>query len=251
MPDEGSKNTEKFNQMKRQKIIKNDTLFDDISSLIIESRSLVAYTVNSALTILNWRIGNRIKEDILKSKRAQYGEEIISTLSKQLTQVYGKGWSKQQLWNCLYTVETFPDFQIVSTLSGELSWSHIKELIYIKDELKRDFYLQMCRLERWSVRQLRERIDSMLFDRTAISKKPDKLIKQELSELREKDKLSPDLVFRDPYILNFLGLKETYSEKNLEDAILRELEKFILELGQGFTFIERQKRVTVDNEDFI
>ena len=122
MPDEGSKNTEKFNQMKRQKIIKNDTLFDDISSLIIESRSLVAYTVNSALTILNWRIGNRIKEDILKSKRAQYGEEIISTLSKQLTQVYGKGWSKQQLWNCLYTVETFPDFQIVSTLSGELSW---------------------------------------------------------------------------------------------------------------------------------
>ena len=122
MPDEGSKNTEKFNPMKRQKIIKNDTLFDDISSLIIESRSLVAYTVNSALTILNWRIGNRIKEDILKSKRAQYGEEIISTLSKQLTQVYGKGWSKQQLWNCLYTVETFPDFQIVSTLSGELSW---------------------------------------------------------------------------------------------------------------------------------
>lgn len=236
--------------MKKQQIVKADLLFHDISSLIIESRSLVAYTVNSALTILNWKIGSRIKEDILKNKRARYGEEIITSLSKQLTESYGRGWSKQQLWNCLYTVETFPDFQIISTLSGELSWSLIKELIYIKDELKRDFYLQMCRIERWSVRRLRERIDKMLYERTAISRKPDKLIKQELKELGEKDKLSPDLVFRDPYILNFLGLKETFSEKNLEDAILRELENFILELGQGFTFIERQKRLIIDDEDF-
>ena len=236
--------------MKREQIIKNKALFDEISALIIESKSQIAYAVNSTLTILNWKIGKRIKENILKSKRAQYGEEIISSLSKRLTENYGKGWSKQQLWNCLYTVETFPDFQIISTLSGELSWSHIKELIYVKDELKREFYLQMCRFEHWSVRQLRERVNSMLYERTAISKMPDKLIKRELKKLGEKESLSPDLVFCDPYILDFLGLKETYSEKNLEDAILRKLEKFILELGQGFTFIERQKRITIDNEDF-
>jgi predicted nuclease of restriction endonuclease-like (RecB) superfamily len=236
--------------MKSQHIIKTDALFADISSLIAEGKAQVALAVNSALTILNWKIGNRIKEDILKSKRAGYGKEIISSLSKQLTETYGRGWSKPQLWNCLYTVEIFPDFQIVATLSRELSWSHIKEIIYVKDELKRDFYLQMCRMERWSIRQLREKIDSMLYERTAISKKPDKLIKHELKNLNEKDELSPDLVFRDPYILDFLGLKDTYSEKNLENAILQELEKFILELGKGFTFIERQKRITIDNEDF-
>ncbi len=142
------------------------------------------------MTILNWKIGKRIKDDVLKSKRAKYGEEIISSLSKRLIESYGKGWSKQQLWNCLYTVETFPDFQIISTLSGELSWSHIKELIYVKKDLKREFYLQMCRIEHWSVRRLRERINSMLFERTAISRKPAKLIKQELKALSEKDKLS-------------------------------------------------------------
>jgi predicted nuclease of restriction endonuclease-like (RecB) superfamily len=236
--------------MKKTPAIKKGKLFNDISSLISDSKNFVATAINSTLTILYWKIGKRIKEDILKSKRAKYGEEIISTLSKNLQEVYGRGWSKQQLWNCLYTVETFPDLQIVSTLSGELSWSHLKELIYVKDELRREFYLQMCRLEQWSVRQLRERMNSMLYERTAISRKPDKLIMRELKELKEKDKLSPDLVFRDPYILNFLGLKDAYSEKNLEDAILRELERFILELGQGFSFIERQKRMIIDNEDF-
>jgi len=236
--------------MNKQKINRKDKLFNDIASLIIESKSFVANTINSTLTLLYWKIGKRINEDILKSKRAKYGEEIISSLSKRLTNLYGKGWSKQQLWNCLYTVGTFPDLQIISTLSRELSWSHLKELIYVKDDLKRTFYIQMCKTENWSVRQLRDRMNSLLFERTAISKKPDKLIMQELKELNEKNKMSPDLVFRDPYILDFLELKETYSEKNLEDAILREMEKFILELGEGFSFVERQKRITIDNEDF-
>jgi predicted nuclease of restriction endonuclease-like (RecB) superfamily len=228
----------------------NNELFKDISSLINESKSLIAHTVNSALPILYWKIGKRIKEDVLDSKRAGYGEEVIASLARELTNSYGKGWSKQQLWNCLYTVEIFPDFQILSTLAGELSWSHIKELIYIKDELKRDFYIQMSRVEKWGVRTLRERIDSMLYERTAISKKPAELIRNELNELKNNDKLSPDLVFRDPYILDFLGLKGTYSEKSLEDAILIELENFIMELGQGFAFVERQKRIIIDNEDF-
>ncbi len=108
----------------------------------------------------------------------------------------------------------------------------------------------MCRIEKWGVRTLREKIESMLYERTAISRKSDKLIIKEIEDLRENDVLTPDFVFRDPYLLHFLGLKDSYSEKSLEDAILRELEKFILELGQGFTFVERQKRIIIDTEDF-
>lgn len=131
-----------------------------------------------------------------------------------------------------------------------MSWSHFVEIIPLKDDLQRDFYAEMCRIERWSVRTLRKKIDGMLYERTAISKKPEKLVKEELSALREEDRLTPDLVFRDPYFLDFLGLKDTYSEKDLETAILREMESFILELGAGFSFVARQKRITVDNEDY-
>jgi predicted nuclease of restriction endonuclease-like (RecB) superfamily len=122
--------------------------------------------------------------------------------------------------------------------------------MYLKNDLQRKFYIEMCALEKWSTRKLKERIDSMLFERTAISKKPDNLIKEELEKLKDSEELSPDLVFRDPYVLDFLGLKDTYSEKDLEASILRELENFILELGQGFSFIERQKRMAIDGEDF-
>ncbi len=138
--------------------------------------------------------------------------------------------------------EAFPDREIVQTLSAQLSWSHFTAIVPLDDALKRDFYAEMCRLENWSYRTLRDKIGSMLYERTAISKKPDKLIKQELAALRSEDKLTPDLVFRDPYILDFLGLKDTYAEKDVEAAILREVESFILELGVGFAFLERQKR---------
>ena len=120
----------------------------------------------------------------------------------------------------------------------------------MKDELQRVFYAQMCRIEKWSVRTLRKKIDSMLFERTAISKKPEELAKLELRELQDNDNLSPDLVFRNPYVLDFLNLKDTFQEKDLEKAILNEIEKFILELGKGFTFVERQKRMIIDGEDF-
>jgi len=129
--------------------------------------------------------------------------------------------------------EIFSDLKIVSTLSTQLSWSHLVEIIPLKDDLQRDFYAEMCRIERWSVRALRSKIGSMLFERTALSRKPAKLIKQELEVLREEDKVTPDLIFRDPYLLDFLGLKDTYSEKDLETAILREMESFILELDKG------------------
>ena len=146
--------------------------------------------------------------------------------------------------------EAFSDFKIVSSLLRQLSWSHFLALIYLDDPLKRDFYAEMCRIERWNTRTLAKKIQSMLFERTALSRKPAKLAEMELKQLREEDKLTPDLVFRDPYILDFLGLKDTYVEKDVEAAILREMESFILELGVGFAFMERQKRITVDGDDY-
>ncbi len=120
----------------------------------------------------------------------------------------------------------------------------------MKSELQREFYLELCKAEGWNVKTLRDKVNSMLYERTAISKRPDELISQELRTLRYQNKMSPDLVFRDPYLLEFLNLRDTYSERNLEDALLRELERFILELGLGFSFVERQKRMIIDGEDF-
>jgi len=227
-----------------------DSLFHDLKSLIIQARQDVARSVNSALVMLYWRVGKRIRQDILKERRADYGEHIVATLSQQLTEEFGEGWSKYNLSRMMRFAECFPEEQIVATLSQQLGWSHFKEIVPLDDGLKRDFYAEMCRIERWSVRTLRQKISGMLFERTALSKKPVELAKQELIKLREEDKLTPDLVFRDPYFLDFLGLKDTYSEKDLETAILRELEAFILELGTGFSFMARQKRITVDDEDY-
>lgn len=146
--------------------------------------------------------------------------------------------------------ETFPDPQIVSSLMTQLGWTHFLMIIPFKDQLQRDFYAEMCRIEKWATRTLRNKIDGMLYERTALSKKPEKLVRQELAALREEDKLTPDLVFKDPYFLDFLGLRGAYAEKDLEAAILREIEQFLLEMGAGFTFVERQKRIVVDSEDF-
>lgn len=131
-----------------------------------------------------------------------------------------------------------------------MSWTHFKALIYLDDPLKREFYAEMCRIERWSTRTLQERIQSMLYERTALSRKPARLIEQDLKALREEDRLTPDLVFRDPYVLDFLGLRDTFSEQDLESALLREIESFLLELGTGFAFVERQKRITLDGDDY-
>jgi len=193
---------------------------------------------------------NPLRQDILKEKRAEYGEQIIATLSQQLVAEFGAGFTARNLANMIRFAEVFQDEKILYTLCAKLSWSHFRLIIYLDDDLKRDFYAEMCRLEEWSVRTLEKKIAGMLFERTALSKKPEKLIREELDNLRSEDKLTPDLVFRDPYFLDFLGLKDSYSERDLETAILRELESFILELGIGFTFIARQKRITVDNVDY-
>ena len=225
-------------------------LFENIRRLIEESRVRTAVTVNAEITLLYWKIGKHIKEDILKNNRADYGQKVIESLSIQLTRLYGKGWSKRQIHNCLRFAETFPDEQIVHALRTQLSWTHIRSIIAIDDKLKRDFYIEICRIEKWSTRQLDERIQSMLYERTAISKKPDETIEKELQQLRTGQTLSPDLVFRDPYFLDFLGLSDTYSEKDLETAILVELNRFIIEMGSDFAFLARQKRITIDNRDY-
>ncbi len=227
-----------------------DTLLHDLRSLIEETRSNVATTVNTALTMLYCRVGQRIQREILKGERAEYGKEILPTLSAKLTNDYGRGWSERNLAYMVRLVEVFPDSSILQALCAKLSWSHFKAIIYIDDPLKRDFYAEMCRMEGWSTRTLQQKIDSMLFERTALSKKPDELIRLELDALRREDLLTPDLVFRDPYFLDFLGLTDRYLEKDLEDAILRELEQFLLELGVGFSFVARQKRIQVDNDDY-
>jgi predicted nuclease of restriction endonuclease-like (RecB) superfamily len=228
----------------------SDTLFQELRLLIIEARQDVARQVNSGLVLLYWRMGKRIRQDILKERRAEYGEQILYAVSAQLVKEFGTGFAEKNLRRMVQFAEVFPDEQIVVTLSRQLGWSHFVAIIPLDDNLKRDFYAEMCRIERWNVRTLRQKISGMLFERTALSKKPMELAKQELAQLRAEDKLTPDLVFRDPYFLDFLGLKDTYSEKDLETAILRELESFILELGAGFSFVARQKRMTVDDEDY-
>ena len=237
--------------MSNLKKIKTDQLlFNDVSKLIEETRKHVANTVNTTLSLLYWKIGTRINTEVLQNSRAEYGKQIIASLTQQLVEKYGKGWDEKTIRHCLRSAETFSEELIVSAVRRQLGWTHLKTIMYLKDDLQRQFYMEMCILERWSTRKLQEKIDGMLYERTAISKKPKQLIKQEIKELRDEDKLTPDLIFRDPYFLDFLGLKNTFNEKNLEDAILRELENFILELGHGFSFVERQKRMIIDGEDF-
>jgi len=226
-----------------------DSLHADLRGLIAQAREQVARTVNTGLVVLYWHVGNRIRRDLLKEKRADYGKKVLQAVSAKLVAEFGRGWGRRNLEQMVHFAEVFPDFQMAQALPAQLSWTHLVEIIRIDDPLKRDFYAEMCRIEKWSTRTLEAKIGSMLFERTALSKKPAKLAEQELEALRAEDKLTPDLIFRDPYFLDFLGLKDTYAEKDLEAAILREMEAFILELGAGFAFLERQKRITVDGVD--
>ncbi len=232
------------------KAVMNRQLLKDIRLLIEEARAAVASTVNTGLTMLYWKVGKRINEEILKGKRAEYGAEIVPALSRQLAPEFGRGFDEKNLRRMVQFAEAFPDEQIVAALRRQLGWAHFKSLIPIKDPLKRDYYSEMCRIERWSTRTLEKKIGGMLYERTALSRKPEKVIRHELDALKADDLMTPDMVFKDPYILDFLGLKDRYIEKDLEDAILRELEQFILELGAGFSFIARQKRIQVDSDDY-
>ncbi len=230
--------------------LSDPALLTDIRQLVETARQQTARAVNSGLVGLYWQIGRRIRKNVLGNDRAEYGKQILQTLSEELTRDYGRGFSRANLSSMLRFAEVFVDEQKTQTLSAQLSWSHFVELIPLDDPLKRDFYAEMCRVERWSVRTLRHKIGHLLYERTAISKKPTDLIEQDITALRDEDRLTPDMVFRDPYFLDFLGLSGHHIEKDVENAILRELESFILELGSDFAFVARQKRITIDNEDY-
>ena len=225
-------------------------LLEDVRQLIEAARQRAAAAVNQELSGLYWQVGRRIQTDVLHGQRAEYGKQVLKTLALQLSQMYGKGWSEQQLRHCLRAAETFPDEPKFSALRRDLTWTHIKTLMYMDDPLKREFYIEMTRLEGWSGRLMQERIQSMLFERTAISRKPEDTIQRDIAALREQGSLSPDLAFRDPYVLDFLGLADSYAEKDLESAIVAELQRFIIELGSDFAFMARQKRITIDTRDY-
>jgi hypothetical protein len=195
----------------------SDVLVAELRKLIDDARAAVVSTVNAGLTVLYWRLGKRVKDEIVGDSRAEYGKQILQTLATQLSAEYGTGFAEKNLRRMIQFAEIFPDMEIVVTLSRQLSWSHFLALIPLDRPLQREFYAEMCRVEHWSVRALRKKIDSMLYERTAVSKNSDELVQHELQLLRDEDRLSPELVFKDPYFLDFLGLKDRYYEKDIED----------------------------------
>lgn len=224
-------------------------ILTDLRELIHSARHRVATVANAEQTLLYWRLGRRIASENLIAGRAEYGKQILATLSQVLVADFGNGFSYSALTRMVRFAELFPDEAIVVSLLQQLGWAHFLALLPIKEPLAREFYAEMCRVERWSVRTLRQKIGGMLYERTALSKNTEAIIKAELENLRD-GQMTPDMVFRDPYLLDFLGLHGAFSEKDLENAILREMERFLLELGSGFTFVARQKRMSVGKDDF-
>jgi predicted nuclease of restriction endonuclease-like (RecB) superfamily len=226
------------------------SILSDLRALIEQARIQVAQAANSSLTLLYWKVGQRIRWEVLKDERAGYGEKIVVSLSRQLVTSYGQGFADKNLRRMMQFAEVFPDQAIVVSLIRQLSWTHFIALLPLKQPLEREFYAQMCCVENWSVRTLRERIGSQLYLRTALAKQPEQVISHELTHLSEGGQVVPEMVFRDPYVLDFLGLPEGYNERDLEAAILRDMERFLLELGAGFSFVARQKRIQIDSDDF-
>ncbi|MBP7173885.1 MAG: DUF1016 family protein [Cloacibacterium sp.] len=225
-------------------------LVSELKQLIQEAKTQVAVQVNSAMTMMYWQIGNKINTEILKDQRAEYGKQIVKNVSDDLVAEFGNSFSEKNLRRMMRFALIFSDVRIVAPLVRQLSWSHFLYLIPIEEGLKRQFYIEMCKIENWSKRTLKEKINSLLYERTAISKKPDEVIEKDLEKLKKDNQLSVDLVFRDPYFLDFLELKDNFSEKDLEQAIIVELQKFISELGNDFAFLGRQKRIIIDNKDY-
>lgn len=219
--------------------IEKENLFSEVSALIEQTRSMVAVQANHALTLLFWKIGRRVNEEVLQNKRADYGKQIVVTLSRQLTESYGRNFEERNLRRMLQFAEQFQNDEIVSTLSTQLSWSHFIELLPLKSREARLFYARQAATGQLGVRDLRQLIARKVFERTSIA---DAQI--------TPDSPVPSGTFKDPYLFDFLGLKGYYLENDLEAAILRELERFILEFGKGFAFVERQKRMIIDGEDF-
>ncbi|MDP4187664.1 MAG: PDDEXK nuclease domain-containing protein [Bacteroidota bacterium] len=214
-------------------------LLSELISLVEDTKHDVVSYANSSLTILFWQVGNRILGHTLEYKRADYGKEIIVTLSRTLVEKFGKNYEEKNLRRMIQFAGEFPVFEKVVTLSRQLSWSHFLVLLPVKETNVRNFYGLKAAESAWSVRELRSQIEKKAFERTENAN-----IQIYNSSVLTKD------VFKDPYLLDFLEIKDSYLEDDLEAAILKELELFILELGSGFTFVERQKRIIIDGDDY-
>ncbi len=230
--------------------VASDALFGDVTELIERARARAASAVNTELVMLYWSIGRRVREDVLGGERAEYGSRTVQRLSEQLTQCYGRGWSRQNIERMMRFAEWIPDIQKCSPLAGKLTWTNIGELLTISEQPKRDFYLAMCAHEGWTKRTLRSRVSSKLYERTVAARGSAEGVEADIEALAKKGAMTPAIVFRDPYVLDFLDLPPEHSESQLERAILDEVERFMLELGAGFTFVGRQKRVIVDGKDY-
>lgn len=217
----------------------NDALLNELAILIEQSRRQVAVAAKSAVTILFWHVGKRINQHILQNKRAEYGKQIVPTVSAQLENRYGRNFTEKNVRRMMQFAEQFTDEQIVVTVSRQLSWSHILNILPIKSFEAKIFYAKIVSEQGLSVRELREQIGRKVFERTEIAN----------TQLALQEHI-PLNTFKDPYILDFLQLKSSYLEHDLETAILRELEQFIMETGRGIAFLERQKRMIIDGEDF-
>lgn len=227
-----------------------EQLYNDLCGIIDDVRGRIATYVNTGVCLTNWYVGKRIKEDILYNQRADYGKQILKNIAKQLMNKYGSGWGYEKLKHCVRSAYLFSEDEIRYATSTQLNWTHLRILMAVSDNLARQFYMEMCNIERWSTRTLEEKIDEQLYERTAISRRPEEVIKQELQKVRETHAVVPDLVFRSSYFLDMLGLPDMFSEEELETVVLNQVEEFMHELGSDFTLVERQKRITVDAVDY-
>ncbi len=225
-------------------------LYSDVCQIVEGNRQRLATTINADICLMHWQIGKRIKDDVLYNQRAEYGKQIVKNLAEQLTRRFGKGWSDRKLLHCIRAAYTFSEDEIVYAVRTQLTWTHLRSLMFIDDQLKRTFYMEMARIEHWDTRTLDEKINAMLYERTALSRKPEEVIKQELAQIQTTSSLTPDVIFRSSYFLDAIGLTDTYSERDLEDAILINLQSFIREIGNDFAFLDRQKRITIDATDY-
>ena len=237
-------------ELKPNELQEESLLFQDVCEIIDGARKRVATYVNAEVCLTNWYVGKRIKVEVLFNRRAEYGQQIVKNLSIRLVNRYGNGWGEKKLRHCLRAAETFSEEDIVSATQRQLTWTHLKTLMYIKDPLARQFYVLMSNIEHWDTRTLADKIEQQLYERTALSRKPEELIKKELEQVRQTNQLLPDLVFRSSYFLDMLGLPDVFSESDLEASILTQIQQFIKELGTDFAFLDRQKRITVDAVDY-
>ena len=226
-------------------------LFADICGIVDTARNRFANSANAEIVLEYWSIGTRINRDVLGGKRARYGDRTVERLSGDLCRHYvTKEFNVRNLRRMMQFAQVFPQSEIVSRVATQLSWSHIVEILPLRDGIQREFYLTLAATQKWGRDELRSKIDGMLFERTEISGKPDEFIRKELSAVQTGRTMNPDLVFKDPYFLDFTGLRGFYSERDLEDVLISGIQSFLLELGTGFAFLARQKHMIIDGEDY-